>query len=92
MGKKTDAALVAIKAALIEQSTELAQHESRIDRLEKIVQAQARDIANLEGGVQKLRNESIKSAVARGVPSKVVAEAYGLSAGRVTQIAPRKTN
>jgi len=92
MGIATDAALVAIDAALREQKSELKQHDNRIDRLEKIVQAQARDIANLEGSVQKLRDQSIKSAVARGVPSKVVAQAHGLSAGRVTQIAPRKSH
>jgi hypothetical protein len=92
VGIKTEAALVAIQAALAEQDTELKQHGNRIDQLEKIVQAQACDIANLESGVQKLRDQSIKAAVARGVPSKVVAQAHGLSPGRVTQIAPRKTN
>jgi chromosome segregation ATPase len=88
MGIKTDAALAAIQDALIEQNGELKQHAERLDQLEKIVQAQARDIASLEGSVQNLRDQSIKSAVSRGVPTKIVAQAHGLSPGRVSQIAP----
>jgi len=92
MGIKTDAALAAIQDALVEQNGELKQHTERLDQLEKIVQAQARDIASLEGSVQNLRDQSIKSAVSRGVPTKVVAQAHNLSPGRVSQIAPRKPN
>ncbi|WP_147400499.1 hypothetical protein [Acidovorax cavernicola] len=90
MGKKTEAALKAIQAALSEQNEQLGGHGERLDRLEKIVQAQAKEISQLEDSVTDLRNHSIKSAIARGVPTKVVAQAHGLSSGRVSQIAPRK--
>lgn len=90
MGKKTEIALAAICEALQEHSAEMARHDDRLDNLEKIVQSQAHDIARLEANMQHMRNRSIKSAIDRGVPTKVVAEAYGLSSGRITQIAPRK--
>lgn len=90
MGVKTKNALAAIHDALQEQSAELAQHDNRLDKLEKIVQSQARDIAALEADVLHLRNRAIQSAIDRGVPTKVVADAHGLSSGRISQIAPRK--
>lgn len=90
MGQKTTRALAAIQEAMTEQASEIAAHDSRISRLEKIVQAQAQDIATMEQSVQDLRNRSIKAAIDRGVPTKVVAQAHGLTSGRVSQIAPRK--
>lgn len=90
MGVKTETALAAIHDALQEQSAEMAQHGDRLDKLEKIVQSQARDIAALEADVHHLRNRAIQSAIDRGVPTKVVADAHGLSSGRISQIAPRK--
>lgn len=90
MGKKTEHALAAIHEALIEQVAEMKQYGGRLDRLEKIVESQARDIALMETNVQELRDNSIRSAIDRGVPSKVVAVAHGLSRGRISQIAPRK--
>jgi hypothetical protein len=90
MGKKTDRALIAIQEALSEQAEEINQHDGRLDRLEKIVESQAHDIAMLQSNVQDLRDNSIRSAIDRGVPSKVVAIAHGLSRGRISQIAPRK--
>jgi len=90
MGKKTEHALAAIQDALAEQATEINEHGSRLDKLEKIVQSQASDIAQLEQHVHNLRNRSIQSAIDRGVPTRVVAQAHGLSSGRISQIAPRK--
>ena len=90
MGKKTEHALAAIQDALEEQASEINEHGSRLDKLEKIVQAQASDIAQLEQQVHHLRNRSIQSAIDRGVPTRVVAQAHGLSSGRISQIAPRK--
>lgn len=90
MGQKTTRALAAIQEAMTEQANEIAQHDSRINRLEKIVQSQAQDIARMEQNVQELRDRSIKAAIDRGVPTKVVAQAHGLTSGRVSQIAPRK--
>ena len=90
MGKKTEHALAAIQEALAEQSSEINEHGSRLDKLEKIVQSQANDIAQLEQQVHHLRNRSIQSAIDRGVPTRVVAAAHGLTPGRISQIAPRK--
>ena len=90
MGKKTEHALAAIQDALEEQASEINDHSSRLDKLEKIVQSQASDIAQLEQQVHHLRNRSIQSAIDRGVPTRVVAQAHGLSSGRISQIAPRK--
>jgi chromosome segregation ATPase len=90
MGKRVDRALEAIKAALSEQAEEINQHDGRLDRLESVVEAQARDIATMQADMKSMRNISIRAAIDRGVQSKVVAAAHGLSRGRVTQIAPRK--
>lgn len=90
MGKKTERALVAIQDALAEQAAEINEHGSRLDKLEKVVQSQATDIAALEQHVQNLRNRSIQLAIDRGVPTRVVAQAHGLTPGRISQLAPRK--
>ncbi|MBN3215175.1 hypothetical protein [Pectobacterium polaris] len=89
MGKQTRKALSAIQAALEEQASEIAQHDTRLDRLEKIV-AQAKEIAALGRGVMEMRNQSIKAAVGGGIPTKVVAKAHNVTLGRISQIAPRK--
>ena len=89
MGKKTKKALAAIHEALDEQSEEIARHDSRINRLEKLVEAQARDIAAIERGAMELRNKSIKAAVGAGIPTNIVAKAHNVTSGRISQIAPR---
>lgn len=91
MGKKTEKALKAIHEAIKEQATELTEHETRLDALEKIVASQASDIARLEQGLMTLRNRSIQAAIDRGVPTKTVAQAHGLTSGRISQIAPRNS-
>lgn len=95
--KKTQEALSAAKdaidkcsAALEENSAKISQTDIRVDRLEKIAEAQARDIAGLQVGVRELRNGFIRAAIARGVPTHIVADAHGLTSGRISQIAPRK--
>ncbi|RXJ10754.1 hypothetical protein [Lelliottia nimipressuralis] len=90
MGKQTRKALSAIQAALEEQASEIAQHDTRLDRLEKIVDTQAKEIAALERGVMEMRNQSIKAAVGGGIPTKIVAQAHNVTPGRISQIAPRK--
>ncbi|UVA79992.1 hypothetical protein [Pandoraea commovens] len=89
-GRKIEKALTAIQEALVEQSAEMAKQGDRLDRLETVVLAQARNIAELEADVKNLRDRAIQSAIDRGVPTKIVAQAHGLSPGRVSQIAPRK--
>lgn len=57
----------------------------------KIIESQGRDIAVLEQKVMGLRNSAIQAEVAYGLPTKTVAEKYGVSSARVSQIAPRRT-
>lgn len=89
MGKKTQKALGAIKEAIQEQANELAQHDQRLDKLESIVKSQAAEINALESQMVTIRNLAIKAAIDRGVPTKIVAQAHGLTPGRISQIAPR---
>ena len=58
----------------------------------KIIESQGRDIATLEQKVMALRNSAIQAEVANGVPTKSVAEKYGVSSARVSQLAPRKNH
>lgn len=89
MGKKTQKALGAIKEAIQEQAEELAKHDQRLDKLESLVKSQAAEINALESQMVTIRNLAIRSAIDRGVPTKVVAQAHGLTPGRISQIAPR---
>ena len=54
------------------------------------MEQQAKEINQLEEQMTNLRNQTIRSAIDRGVPSHIVAQAHGLSAGRISQIAPRR--
>lgn len=58
----------------------------------KIIESQGKDIAVLEQKVMELRNNAIQAEVANGVPTKTVAEKYGVSSPRVSQIAPRRNH
>lgn len=57
----------------------------------KIIESQGKDIAVLEQKVMELRNSAIQAEIANGVATKAVAEKYGVSSARVSQIAPRKS-
>jgi Mg2+ and Co2+ transporter CorA len=57
----------------------------------KIIESQGKDIADLEQKVMELRNCAIQAEVANGVPSKAVAEKYGVTSARISQIAPRRS-
>jgi DNA-directed RNA polymerase specialized sigma subunit len=56
----------------------------------KIIQNQGQDIANLEWKVMELRNYAIQAEIGNGTATKDVAEKYGISSARVSQIAPRR--
>ena len=43
----------------------------------------------LEKRVMDLRNSAIKAEISNGVPTKTVADKYGVSSARVSQLAPR---
>lgn len=66
-----------------------AQLEQTVAAHTKILDNQGQEIAALERQVMKLRNSAIQAEVAAGAPTKFVAEKYGVSPGRVSQIAPR---
>jgi len=86
MGRKTNHLLAALKSIAAAQE-ELAHTVSNHG---KIIESQGRDIADLELKLMELRNKAIQGEVANGSPTKVVAEKYGVSSARVSQIAPRR--
>ena len=59
---------------------------ARLDRHEKILDSQAREIVELQHKVTELRNSAIKADLRSGLSGKEVAEKYDLSAARVSQI------
>jgi len=65
-----------------------AQEElsNKVKRHEKILNVQGQQIALLEKQVMDFRNNAIRAEVAAGSAKKDVADRYGLSAGRITQI------
>ena len=85
MSKKTDHLTNAMKSIIAAQQ----EMGETVRGHSKILTQQGLAIAALEKQVFELRNCAISAEVRAGVPSKTVAEKYGVSAGRVTQIAPR---
>lgn len=59
---------------------------AQVDRHEKIIQSQGRDIAALETRVAELRDTAINHDLAAGLSGREVAAKYGLSEGRISQI------
>lgn len=88
MARKIDHLKKAMESMIAAQ----ADMEKTVSGHSKILQSQGQDIAKLEQQVMQLRNHAISAEVRSGVPSKTVAEKYGVSAARVTQIAPRRTH
>lgn len=88
MSRKTNHLANAVSSLIAAQD----EMEQTVRGHSKILEAQGQDIARLERQVKDLRNCAISAEVRAGVPSKAVAEKYGISAGRVTQIAPRRMN
>ena len=66
-----------------------AQLENTVAAHAKILDNQGVEIAELERQVMRLRNAAIQAEVSAGAPTKFIAEKYGVSPGRVSQIAPR---
>ena len=79
-----------ILAALESIAAAHAELELTVSNHGKIIESQGQDIANLELKLMELRNKAIQGEVATGAPTKVVAEKYGVSSARVSQIAPRR--
>ncbi|MGL6535166.1 hypothetical protein ACSZN5_20390, partial [Aeromonas caviae] len=61
-----------------------------VDKHSLIIESQGQDIAALEQRVMELRNSAIQAEIANGSPTNVVANKYGVSSARVSQIAPRR--
>lgn len=86
MSKKKNHILSAIES-IAQAHQEL---ERTVSNHGKIIESQGKDIAALEQKVMELRNSAIQAEVSNGIPTKVVAEKYGVSSARVSQIAPRR--
>lgn len=87
MGKKTTNHILKAIDSIAQAHQEL---ERTVSNHDKIIESQGRDIAALEKKVMELRNSAIQAEVASGVPTKRVADKYGISSARVSQIAPRQ--
>lgn len=82
MGKETKFITQAV-AALAKAQTAMAE---RVDRHEKIIDSQAREITELQAQVLSIRNAAIKTDLGAGMSGQEVALKYDLSPGRVSQI------
>lgn len=82
MGKETKFITQAV-AALAKAQAAMAE---RIDRHEKIIDSQAREITELQAQVLSIRNAAIKTDLDAGMSGREVALKYDLSAGRISQI------
>ena len=84
MGKKSAETLIAEAVGKLAQAQE--QIRSDVNRHEKILAVQALQIDTLERNVMELRNAAISAELRLGTPNWQVAEKYGLSPGRISQI------
>ncbi|MEJ7139539.1 hypothetical protein [Amphibiibacter pelophylacis] len=82
MGKETKFITQAV-AALAKAQAAMAE---RIDRHEKIIDSQVREITELQSQVLNIRNAAIKTDLEAGMSGREVALKYALSPGRVSQI------
>jgi len=55
------------------------------------IDAQSRYISDLERQIQELRNTEIRAQISSGESTRNVAERYGISSARVSQIAPKRS-
>jgi len=60
--------------------------QKNVNRHEKIIESQGRDIVALENRVTKLRNSAIIADLNSGMNGREVAVKYHLSEGRISQI------
>lgn len=75
-----------ITAAVHSLAKAQAAMSERIDRHEKIIDSQAREITELQAKVLNIRNAAIKTDLGAGMPGQDVALKYDLSPGRISQI------
>jgi len=82
MGKETKFITQAV-AALAKAQAAMSE---RIDRHDKIIDSQAREITELQAQVLSIRNAAINTDLDAGMSGREVALKYDLSPGRVSQI------
>jgi DNA-binding NarL/FixJ family response regulator len=82
MGKETRHITAAVQSLAKAQ----AAMSERIDRHEKIIDSQAREITELQAQVLNIRNAAIKTDLEAGMSGQDVALKYDLSPGRISQI------
>lgn len=75
--------LIKAMESIAKAQEELSQ---RVDRHDKIISSQGQQIAALEMQVMDYRNNAIRAEVDAGASKKDVADRYGLSRGRITQL------
>jgi hypothetical protein len=78
------------KNYLLEALESISKAHEQLKNTAAISEYQGRDIAVLEQKIMDFRNSSIQLEVANGASTKIVAEKYGMSSARISQIAPRK--
>ncbi len=83
MGKKFEKGMADAMKGLIKAQEGMRED---LDRHEKILDAQARQIVQLQDDVMEMRNKAIAAAAMNRTPYKEISALYGLSEGRISQI------
>jgi len=83
MGKKFERGMADAMKGLIQAQEGMRED---LDRHEKILDAQARQIVQLQDDVMEMRNRAIAAAAMNRTPYKEISALYGLSEGRISQI------
>jgi DNA-directed RNA polymerase specialized sigma subunit len=83
MGIKSRKAVSIALKALSEDIEDLQRNDERQD---KILDAQAKEIAELQKTVMKMRDAAIAADAKSRVPYEDISNRYGISKGRISQI------
>jgi peptidoglycan hydrolase CwlO-like protein len=100
-GRKTQNLLSKAQVLLSQAQDEMAKDiqelkdkqettEQRLARLEKQQDESAHKINSLQQSLDEIRDSAIRGEVASGQKTKDVATKFGLTAARISQIAPRR--
>lgn len=83
MGKKFEQGMASAMQGLL-RAQEGMQED--LNRHEKILDAQARQIVQLQADVMEMRNRAIAAAANSRTPYKEISALYGITDGRISQI------
>ncbi|MGN6235430.1 hypothetical protein [Dyella sp.] len=100
-GKKTQTLLSKAQGLLQQAQDEMAKDiqelkgkqdatDARLAKLEQRQDESAQKIQSLQQSLDEIRDSAIRGEVASGRKTKDVAEKFGLTSARVSQIAPRR--